>query len=186
MARKFGGRQEERAGARPWHEAEQRPAAPGAREHHVRDAPVHPREEHREHGTTLSRAARRRQPCNGSVAVLDFHWHLALPLLISRDGPGSLPLSPNSKRERGLGWTSPFHALGHSGPRPPGKVSTDPPRLDVAYAHARSDRSRRQPRSRRAGGLGASGAEQMLPFSGGRPSRTMRTIPFALEAARSR
>ena len=100
LARKFGGRQEELAGARPWHEAEQRPAAPGAREHHVRDAPVHPREEHREHGATLSRRARRRQPCNGSVAVLDSHWYLALPLLISRDGPGSLPLSPNSKRER--------------------------------------------------------------------------------------
>jgi len=68
LPRKCRGRQNQLAGARPWQKAQQRPAAPGAREHEIGDAPVHAGEEGRDHGTRVSRWLDRRQSCNVTVA----------------------------------------------------------------------------------------------------------------------
>jgi hypothetical protein len=103
--RKCGGRQDQLPDARPWHEAEQRPPVPGAREHQIGDAPVHAGEEHPQHSARVGRRPGQRQSCNGSVAVSDSYrrssLRICLPSLVwlaaasawkQRAGPSSGPV----------------------------------------------------------------------------------------------
>jgi hypothetical protein len=80
--RNSGRRQNQLPDARPWHEAQQRPPAPGAREHQVGDAAVHAGEEHPQHGARVGVRPARRQSCNGSVGGSESYRRASLPRLI--------------------------------------------------------------------------------------------------------
>jgi hypothetical protein len=107
LTRNCGCRQDQPADARSWHEAKERPPAPGAREHQIGDAPVHAREENPQHGARVSVRPARRQSCNGSVAISDSRRRFSLPPSFAesvclaaasagkqRPGPTSGPGSP--------------------------------------------------------------------------------------------